>query len=132
MKKKNKLCSIVAEAHGNSLTIYSLPSQFPDLLDIASTAPPSSSVNGMDASIDIGLVYDNLFDPFLFLDQETTTSPMDTTFPSFSQFDVTEDGLSEASVSPTMPSSTQRITNKVRWLNFLNLKKNLALIHIII
>lgn len=90
-------------------------SQFPDLLDIASTAPPSSSVNGMDTSFDIDLVYDNLFDPFLFMDTETTTSmPMDTVFPSFSEPDITEDRLDEASVSPTMPSTTHRITKKVK------------------
>eukprot|EP00057_Strongylocentrotus_purpuratus_P021860 XP_011676334.1 PREDICTED: uncharacterized protein LOC752022 [Strongylocentrotus purpuratus] len=92
--------------------------RFPDLLDIASTAPPSSSVNGMDTSFDIDLVYDNLFDPFLFMDTETTTSmPMDTVFPSFSEPDITGDGLHEASgsstMTPTMPSTTRRITKKI-------------------
>nr|XP_054749959.1 uncharacterized protein LOC129255640 [Lytechinus pictus] len=106
---------IVNDTSIAELQCLSQERRFPDLLNIASTAPPSSSVNGMDASIDIGLVYDNLFDPFLFMDPETTTSmPMDTTFPSFSEMEVTEDEMDGASVSPTSsPTTTQKVTQKI-------------------
>ncbi|XP_072174211.1 uncharacterized protein [Diadema setosum] len=76
--------------------------RFPDLLKIETTAQPSSSVNGMDASIDIGLVYENIYDPFQFVEEETTPSnPIGTTTPHRSFSEVTADENAIASILPS-------------------------------